>query len=95
MRLDKINNDCLRIIKSSMANNTVVKCSNLASRSSFPKYITAIRNATGNNFTLVDQCQAEVCNALWGSGNPDISGIGVSQCYFFRSRLRLADGFDR
>ena len=61
-----------------MANNTRLNCSDLTSRTNFPDYITAIRNATGNNFALVDQCKAEVCNALWGSGNPDISGIGVS-----------------
>ena len=60
-----------------MANRTSVNCGSLASRTSFPSYIASIRNATADNFTLVAQCKAEICNALWGSGNPDISGIGV------------------
>ena len=60
-----------------MANKTFVNCGSLASRTSFPSYIASIRNATADNFTLVAQCKAEICNALWGSGNPDISGVGV------------------
>lgn len=60
-----------------MANRTSINCEYLASRTSFPNYIASIRNATTDNFTLVGQCKAEICNALWGSGNPDISGIGV------------------
>ena len=64
---------------SSMANDTIVNCSDLVSRTSFHNYIATIRNVTGNSFALVDQCKAEICNALWGSGNPDISGIGVSK----------------
>lgn len=63
----------------SMANSTVANCSALVSRKSFPDYVAAIRKATANDFALVDQCRPEVCNALWGSGNPDISGVGVSQ----------------
>lgn len=60
-----------------MANRTSINCGSLESRTSFPKYIASIRNATADNFTLVSQCRAEICNALWGSGNPDISGVGV------------------
>ena len=60
-----------------MANKTFVSCGSLASRTNFPSYIASIRNATAGNFTLVAQCKAEICNALWGSGNPDISGVGV------------------
>ena len=61
-----------------MAGNlTSVNCTALASRSSFPVYIQALRNESGNNFTLLGVCKPEVCNALWGTGNADISGIGV------------------
>ena len=60
-----------------MVNKTSINCEYLASRTSFPNYIALIRNATTDNFTLVGQCKAEICNALWGSGNPDISGVGV------------------
>lgn len=61
-----------------MAHNIVVNCSELATRTSFSSYIATVKNATANNFALVEQCRPEVCNALWGSGNPDISGVGVS-----------------
>ena len=66
--------------KSAMANRTFISCGSLDSRTSFPNYIAKIRNATADNFTLVGQCKAEICNALWGSGNPDISGVGVRLC---------------
>ncbi len=38
----------------------------------------AIVNATDGQIAVAAQC-SEVCLAIWGSGNPDISGIGVSQ----------------
>ena len=66
-----------------MANTTSSDCSNLALEKSFADYIAEIRNATANNFALVDQCKKEICGTLWGSGNPDISGSGVRPyCYF-------------
>ncbi len=73
-----------------MANNTSINCHSLVSRTNFPSYIASIRRATANNFTLVSQCQAEICNALWGSGNPDISGVGVRNILFF-DELNAAD----
>ena len=60
-----------------MANRTFINCDSLDSRTSFSTYIASIRNATTDDFALVGQCKAEICNALWGSGNPDISGVGV------------------
>ena len=73
-----------------MANTKLVNCSGLASKESFPSYIAEIRNATANNIPLVDQCKKEVCGALWGSGNPDISGSGVRQyCYFTELSLSV------
>lgn len=79
MRLARfaIEDNRLQVTDSSMANITTVNYSSLASRTDFAGYMATIRNVTGNNFTFVDQCHAEVCNALWGSGNPDISGIEV------------------
>jgi hypothetical protein len=56
---------------------TVVNCTALVSRSSFPTYIQTLQDETGSNFTLLEVCKSEVCNALWGTGNADISGIGV------------------
>jgi len=64
-----------------MANNSSIDCSNLSSRTNFASYITSIRNVTGGDFSLVNECRALVCGALWGSGNPDISGIGMAVGY--------------
>ncbi|KAL9600982.1 MAG: hypothetical protein Q9219_002804 [cf. Caloplaca sp. 3 TL-2023] len=61
-----------------MTNATVIRCSNLASRTDFSSYIAAVRATTGDDLSLISSCKAEICDALWGSGNPDISGIGVS-----------------
>ena len=74
-----------------MMNRTIIDCGSLTSRSNFPNYIAKIRNTTANDFALVDQCKAEICNALWGSGNPDISGVGVRNCLYFFAR-DAADG---
>ena len=67
----------------SIANVTVLQCSKLASRSDFTAYANTIKAAVGNNISLLDGCKEEICNALWGSGNPDISGIGVRLRYAF------------
>ena len=72
--------------KPAMANRTFISCGSLDSRTSFPNYIAKIRNATADNFTLVSQCKAEICNALWGSGNPDISGVGVRNASSYNGR---------
>jgi hypothetical protein len=53
-------------------------CSLLASRSSFANYVQEINATTNFNETLLTDCQSDICNALWGDGNADISGIGVS-----------------
>jgi hypothetical protein len=62
---------------------TTLNCTLLASRSSFANYVQILQNETGTgsnhtlNLTLLELCKPEVCNALWGTGNADISGIGV------------------
>lgn len=62
---------------------TNLNCTLLATRSSFPDYVQLLQNETGTgsnltlNLTLLELCKPEVCNALWGTGNADISGIGV------------------
>ncbi|KAI9724105.1 MAG: hypothetical protein M1812_000824 [Candelaria pacifica] len=68
-------------------------CSGLVSRTDFASYISAIRNATGNNFTRVEDCKADVCNALWGSGNADISGIGMIIGYILSNVLGFGFAF--
>ena len=43
----------------------------------FEAYIHRLRNQTGFNKALLAFCDSEICGALWGVGNPDVSGIGV------------------
>lgn len=53
-------------------------CSLLVSRTDFASYVQELNATTGFNVTLLEACQSDICNALWGDGNADISGIGVS-----------------
>ena len=56
-----------------------LNCTGLDNRQgSFAAYISRLKSATGGDFTRAGLCKAEVCIALWGDGNPDISGVGVS-----------------
>jgi hypothetical protein len=64
-----------------MANTTSIDCSQLGTRTDFRSYILLVSNATGGNFSLASDCKPEICAALWGSGNPDISGIGMTAGY--------------
>ena len=57
--------------------NNIVNCDLLDSRSNLAAYIGAIRNVTNGNLTVAMDCRSAICNALWGSGNPDVDGIGV------------------
>lgn len=58
-------------------NGTYVDCSPLVERRDFDSYIAAVLNVTAGNLHQLIECRAEVCIALWGQGNPDVSGIGV------------------
>jgi hypothetical protein len=60
-----------------MGNSTFANCSLLATRTSFTTYVQALNTTTNFNTTLLEACQSDICNALWGDGNADISGIGV------------------
>ena len=64
-------------------------CRLLSSRTSFSAYVELVRNATNENFSLVEDCRAEVCGALWGSGNPDVSGIGMAVGYLLEGIISL------
>lgn len=62
-------------------------CIALSSRKDFTSYIHLLRNLTNGDFSLVSSCRPEVCGALWGSGNPDISGIGLAIGYLLESTI--------
>jgi len=58
--------------------DSTLDCTAIAIRRDFDEYIEAILNVTGGNLTRLSDCRPQVCIALWGNGNPDVSGIGVS-----------------
>jgi hypothetical protein len=62
-------------------------CNALSSRNDFPAYMALLRDITDGDFSLVNTCRAEVCGALWGSGNPDISGVGMAVGYLLDSSI--------
>lgn len=56
-----------------------VSCDGLTQLSNFASYIKKLDNATNKNLALAVQCKTQICPTIWGSGNPDISGIGVRE----------------
>jgi hypothetical protein len=62
-------------------------CNALSSRNDFLEYMALLRNITDGDFSRVYTCRAEVCGALWGAGNPDISGIGMAIGYLLESSI--------
>lgn len=51
----------------------------LVSRADFATYVQNLNQTTGFNVTLPEICKSDICNALWGDGNADISGIRVRE----------------
>jgi hypothetical protein len=64
---------------------SIINCTVLSSRTDFATYTELLRNATSNDFSRVADCRLQVCGALWGTGNPDISGIGMVVGYLLES----------
>ncbi|KAH7411669.1 hypothetical protein DE146DRAFT_249864 [Phaeosphaeria sp. MPI-PUGE-AT-0046c] len=62
-----------------------MNCTGLSLRTSWEEYIVVLRVATRNDFSLVANCTSDVCGAFWGSGNPDISGVGMVIGYLLES----------
>lgn len=58
-----------------------LNCSSFATRNDFDAYVTLLLQASNNDIPLLSQCKPEICAALWGQGNSDISGIGVSMLF--------------
>lgn len=54
-------------------------CSALTDLDAFPKYIATLRNETAFNLALLTDCKKDICDAVFGVGNPDVSGVGVSK----------------
>ncbi|KAK4447790.1 hypothetical protein QBC34DRAFT_381924 [Podospora aff. communis PSN243] len=58
-----------------------VNCAGLDGFKSFEDYAALLRTRTSFNSTLLGQCQLPICQALWGFGEPDLSGIGAATGY--------------
>ncbi|KAK1493852.1 hypothetical protein CTAM01_09313 [Colletotrichum tamarilloi] len=69
--------------------NMTERCASLKDLNDFNLYIDQLKSATSFNITELDRCKEEICGAIWGDANPDISGIGVSIGY----AVELALGF--
>lgn len=62
-------------------------CIALSNRTDFTAYVDLLRNLTNGDFSLVKVCKKDVCEALWGFGNPDISGVGMVIGYLLESGI--------
>jgi hypothetical protein len=60
-------------------------CTTFKTQASFESRVSRVEN----NTSLVTKCRAEVCGALWGTGNPDVSGIGMAIGYLLESCISL------
>ncbi|KAF9871577.1 hypothetical protein CkaCkLH20_10988 [Colletotrichum karsti] len=58
-----------------------IRCSELRLLTKFDTYIIAVKNETNFTRDALEVCKTEICLAIWGETNPDISGIGVSIGY--------------
>lgn len=52
----------------------------LTTITSFEDYIEKLRNGTNNTLTIgaLRPCRQEICSTIYGAGNADVTGIGVS-----------------
>ncbi|KAK1655822.1 hypothetical protein BDP81DRAFT_388712 [Colletotrichum phormii] len=65
------------------------RCASLEDVNDSNLYIEQLKSTTSFNIIELDRCKEEICGAIWGDANPDISGIGVSIGY----AVELALGF--
>lgn len=66
---------------------SALNCSALATRTGFTAYAHNLLSATDGDLHSLDQCRSEVCAALWGEGNNDVSGIGVRSSRLSSNKL--------
>ncbi|KAF8860938.1 hypothetical protein BDZ45DRAFT_724229 [Acephala macrosclerotiorum] len=76
------------------SNSTIfANCSLLVSRTDFASYVQELNATTAFNVSLLEACKSDICNAVWGDGNADISGIGMVVGYFCASILGFIFAF--
>jgi hypothetical protein len=55
----------------------MAQCEKLLLLADFSDYIDTIETVTRFDDSKLQECKAVICAAVYGTGNPDISGIGV------------------
>ena len=68
-------------------------CSRLESLADFDEYLYRIRAETSFDESNLALCHREICVAVFGEGNPDISGIGVGTAFTIPYTVSLAPPF--
>ncbi|KAK5093433.1 hypothetical protein LTR70_004794 [Exophiala xenobiotica] len=68
-----------------------MNCEALATIKSFENYVASLRNVTSDDIsaTAMKPCRQGICSALYGTGNADVSGIGVIVGYFVEFSLAI------
>ncbi|CAG9945041.1 unnamed protein product [Clonostachys rosea f. rosea IK726] len=64
-------------------------CYKLTAVDDFTKYVETLSDETGYEDSRLQACKPVICQAIYGIGNPDISGIGVAIGYI----IGIALGF--
>ena len=62
-------------------------CALFEHRNDFASYVFLIEHETGGNISLAAQCSPQICQVIWGTGNPDITGIGMIVGYIIENML--------
>ncbi|KAG5755321.1 hypothetical protein H9Q70_002080 [Fusarium xylarioides] len=66
-----------------------IDCSQWTELNDFSEYIQDLDSKTQFNKSTLESCKSEICNAIYGTGNPDISGIGVAVGYVLEIILSI------
>ncbi|KAH7143040.1 hypothetical protein DER46DRAFT_640067 [Fusarium sp. MPI-SDFR-AT-0072] len=66
-----------------------INCSQWTELNDFSEYIQDLDSKTHFNKSILESCKSEICNAIYGTGNPDISGIGVAVGYVLEITLSI------
>ncbi|KAH6888192.1 hypothetical protein B0T10DRAFT_562605 [Thelonectria olida] len=64
-------------------------CTSLQSLHGFDDYLKQLRIETDFTKSNLTYCKQYICVAIWGGGNPDISGIGISIGYVVQIALAV------
>lgn len=64
-----------------------LNCAIFEHRSSFADYVYLIESTTGGNISIAAPCGPQICQVIWGTGNSDISGIGMKAGYIIQNML--------